>query len=235
MTTQQVLDALKELGSEQTRKILMNHGAPESTYGVKVEDLKKVLKKIKGDQNLALELYDTGVYDAMYLAGLAADGARMTKKQLQSWAEKSRSAAISEYTVAWVTAEHPDGFALALKWIESKKDSISSSGWSALTNIVSVWPDEKLEITKLSGLLDRVAKDIHTASNRTRYTMNGFVIAAGCFVPSLTKKAIDIGKTIGAVTVDMHGTACKVPSVIDYISKVEARGSIGKKRKTTKC
>jgi len=33
----------------------------------------------------------------------------------------------------------------------------------------------------------------------------------------------------------MEGTACKVPSVVDNIKKIEARGSLGKKKKTVKC
>jgi hypothetical protein len=33
----------------------------------------------------------------------------------------------------------------------------------------------------------------------------------------------------------MNGTACQVPDALAYIQKVEARGSIGKKRKTAKC
>jgi hypothetical protein len=35
-----------------------------------VEELKKIQKRIKKDYQLALDLYDTGIYDAMYLAGL---------------------------------------------------------------------------------------------------------------------------------------------------------------------
>jgi hypothetical protein len=33
----------------------------------------------------------------------------------------------------------------------------------------------------------------------------------------------------------MGGTACKVPDAAEYIQKVQKRGAIGKKRKTTKC
>ena len=36
-------------------------------------------------------------------------------------------------------------------------------------------------------------------------------------------------------TVDMGGTARKVPYAPDYIKKTQQRGSIGKKRKTAKC
>jgi len=35
--------------------------------------------------------------------------------------------------------------------------------------------------------------------------------------------------------VDVGGTACKVPHAPEYIRKVQARGAIGKKRKTAKC
>ena len=65
--------------------------------------------------------------------------------------------------------------------------------------------------------------------------MNAFVISVGCYVPSLTDLALQIGEKIGRVAVDMGNTACEVPFAPDYIRKVEKRGSIGKKRKTVKC
>ena len=37
------------------------------------DDLKKYQKRIKKDYQLSLDLYDSGVSDAMYLAGLIAD------------------------------------------------------------------------------------------------------------------------------------------------------------------
>ncbi|MGB7325439.1 MAG: DNA alkylation repair protein, partial [Rubripirellula sp.] len=72
-----VMAELKKKGSEQTRKIYTNHGAPASMFGVKVADMKVIAKKIKGNQTLALELFETGNSDAMYLAGIVADGSQM--------------------------------------------------------------------------------------------------------------------------------------------------------------
>jgi hypothetical protein len=65
--------------------------------------------------------------------------------------------------------------------------------------------------------------------------MNGFVIAVGAYVKSLTKAALDTAATVGTVSVNMGNTACKVPNVAEYIKKIEKRGGIGKKRKTVKC
>jgi hypothetical protein len=65
--------------------------------------------------------------------------------------------------------------------------------------------------------------------------MNGFVIAVGSYIAPLTYAAIAAANQIGAVTVDMNGTACKVPDAVEYIRKVEGRGALGKKKKMVKC
>jgi hypothetical protein len=65
--------------------------------------------------------------------------------------------------------------------------------------------------------------------------MNGFVIAAGSYVPDVTREATQVGAEIGKVHVDMGGTACKVPLATEYIKKVEDRGKLGQKRKIARC
>ena len=197
--------------------------------------MKKIIKKIKKDHDLSLNLYNTGNSDAMYLAGLIADEKQITKKQLKSWAEKAYWYYISEFTVPWVAAESNYGWELALEWIESDKESIAACGWATLSSLTAVKQDEELNIDALSAFLDRVQKEIKSAPNRVRHTMNAFVIAVGSNVKGLTNKAIETGEKIGKVDVDMGGTACKVPSSPLYIDKVKKRGSIGKKRKTARC
>ena len=141
MNTKQVLDELKKAGSEQTKKIFKNHGAKEAFYGVKIADLKVIQKKIKENkQQIAYELFDSGIGDAQYLAGLIADGSKMDKSQLQSWAERTDWPMISEYSVAWVASENKNAFDLALKWIDSKKENVATTGWCTITSIMATWP-----------------------------------------------------------------------------------------------
>jgi len=235
MTVNEVMEELKTFGNETTKRIFINHGAREPFFGVKVQDLKKIVKKIRKDYKLSLELYDTGNSDAMYLAGLIADETAMTKQDLQKWVKGAYWYMISDYTVPWIAAESNFGEELALEWIESDKEFIASAGWATLSNIVALKPDSELNINNLSALLDRVEENIHDAQNRVRYSMNGFVIAAGSYVKELTDKAIIIGNKIGKVQVDMGGTSCKVPLAPEYIQKVIARGNHGKKRKVARC
>lgn len=235
MTADEVLAELATLGSEQTKKVLMRHGAREPFFGVKVEDLKKLQKRLKTDHALARQLYDTGNSDAMYLAGLIADPARATKAELRRWVKKAYWQMLSDYTVPWVAAESPHGAALAREWVDSPHELIASAGWATWAGLVAITPDEELDLDEIKGLLERVEEGIHAAPNRARYTMNGFVIAVGTYVVSLGEAAKGAAQRIGAVTVDMGETSCKVPLASEYIAKVEAAGKQGKKRKTAFC
>jgi 3-methyladenine DNA glycosylase AlkD len=235
MTAADIVQELKPLGSETIKSILLRHGIKEPLLGVKIEELKKIQKRIKKDYQLALDLYDTGVYDAMYLAGLIADDRKMTKKDLQHWLDTATSEPLCGFTVAWVAAESLHGWELAQKWIESKKERVAVAGWATLSSLVAIKADTELDLPELKRLLKHVQKSIAKAPNGVRYAMNGFVIAVGSHVQPLSDLALQTGRKIGAVSVDLGDTSCQVPYAPDYIEKVRKRGSIGKKRKTAKC
>ena len=235
MTKDEVLEELNSYGDAQTKKTLMRHGAREPLFGVRVADLKKILKKTKKNHKLSLELYETGNSDAMYLAGLMADEKQISKAQLHHWVEHAYWYYLSEYAVAWVAAETSFGFELGLEWIESDNPVIQCAGWSTLSNYASINPDEALNIKRYSELLDRVSKEIHTQTDRVPYTMNGFVIAVGSYISALSTKAQNIASSIGNVNVDMGATSCKVPLATTYIKKIVDRGAVGKKRKRARC
>jgi 3-methyladenine DNA glycosylase AlkD len=233
MTAQQIIEKIKPLGSESYKKILLNHGAKEPCLGVKIGDLKKIQKRLKKDYQVALDLYDTGIYDAMYLAGMIADPARMTRKDLQRWAERAYGAALGA-AVSSVAARNPEGYELALEWIDSNKESVATVGWLTLSTLLSLKDGGELDVPTLKRFLQRVQKTIHKAPNDVRYVMNSFVIAVGSYVPALTEVAVEVGEKIGRVEVDMGNTACEVPFAPEYIRKVQKRGTIGKKRKSAK-
>lgn len=236
MTAQEILEELKPLGKASYKKVLVNnHGVKEPCFGVAISELKKIQKRIKKDYQLALDLYDTGNYDAMYLAGLIADDARMTKKDLQRWVDKAYGGALPGFVVASVAAGSPHGREVALKWIDSPKPLVAAAGWATLGLLVSVKPDEELDMAELKQLLQRVQKTIHQAPDAVKYFMGSFVIAVGCYVAALTELAWQTGEKIGPVTADLGDNSCEVPVITDYIRKVQARGTIGKKRKSAKC
>ena len=202
---------------------------------MKVGDLKTIQKKIKKDHALALELYATGNSDAMYLAALISDPQAMTKADLKKWAKGAYWYMLSCYTVPWVASESPFGRELALEWMDSDEETIATAGWSTYGCLVAVKPDAELDLAEMEKLLNRVKAEIGSAKNRVRYAMMHFVIAVGGYVAALTAKAKATAKAVGPVEVDMGDTSCQVPDAFAYITKIEAMGRVGKKRKTAMC
>jgi 3-methyladenine DNA glycosylase AlkD len=235
MTVKEIMQELRSKGSESIKKILLKHGAREPLFGVKIEDLKLVQKKIRKDYQLAKDLYDTENADAMYLAGLIADDQQMTKADLQGWVRQALSPALSEYIVPWVAAEGKHGYALAQLWINAPEEHIAAAGWATLSSLLALKEDAELDIDQLKSLLNRVVTDLPKAKNRVRHTMNGFVISAGVYVKPLTDFALATAARISKLPADPKGTASRLPDAAAYILKVKDKGTTGKKKKTVKC
>lgn len=234
MTAEEIVEQLRPLGRESYKKVMMRHGVKEPFFGVPIGDMKPIQKQIKKDYQLALDLYDTGIYDAMYLAGLIADDEKMTREDLQKWLDKAPCSAISDVTVAWVAAGSSHGWDMAMKWLAAPDEKSKCAGWATLSSWVAMTPDTDLDIPRLRELLTQIEASIHEQSNDVKYGMNGFVISVGCYVAELTEEALRVGKAIGKVDIELVGD-CKLPSILHYIQKVAERGAIGKKRKTVKC
>ena len=56
MTTEEILKKLEALGDEKGRKQNKKQGAGDNQFGVKLGDIRKLAKKIKPNQELAMAL-----------------------------------------------------------------------------------------------------------------------------------------------------------------------------------
>ncbi|MEN8774259.1 MAG: DNA alkylation repair protein [Akkermansiaceae bacterium] len=235
MKFQEVMTELESLGTEQTKKTLLRHGAVEPLFGVKVGDMKSLRKILNNNHEIALELYATGNSDAMYLAGLVADQKKVTKAELNRWVKEATWSLISGTAVAALAAESKHGFDLAQKWIDSQNELIAAAGWHTLTHWLSIVDNDKVDLDEIRGLLKRVSLEIHAELNQVKSAMNGFLIAAGSYFPELTGLTKTLAREIGKIKVDKGDTSCKTPDALAYIEKIEKMNRVGKKRKSARC
>jgi len=124
---------------------------------------------------------------------------------------------------------------MALKWIESKDETIASAGWQTYSSMVAIKADADLDLAEIKSLLQRVAKSIHQQPDRIKSVINSFVIAIACYVKPLHKLAVDTANGIGKIAVAQVGKCSTIPFAPDRIKQFEARSAIGKKRKSPKC
>ena len=235
MTKNEIMQYLESKGSAQSRKIYSRHGARPPFYGVKIADLKTVLKQTGKDQKLAEELWQSGNSDAMYLAALMADERIITIETLRMWVRGAYWYMLSESSVAGVAAESPHGWKLGLEWIREDDEMIASAGWATLSGWIALHPDNELDTDTITSFLQDIKHSIHTQKNRVRYSMNNFVINVGVYVEMLSTQAQQVARAIGKVNVHMGKTSCKVPLASDYIDMCIAKGRLGKKRTYVRC
>lgn len=235
MDVQTVLRELESLGTERTKKIYLQQGAHEPLFGVATGAMKPIVKKIKINQELADELYATGNYDAMYLAGMLADPNAMTEADFDRWMEDAYFYMISDFIVAVTLAETNFAQAVSDRWIATGKELFVSAGYSCYCWLLGNRKDGEFNREKLNAMLETVEKTIHSSSDRAKYAMNNFVLTVGISYIPLHEKAVSVANTIGTVDVFRGKTKCSVPVAADEIQKAVDKGRLGFKRKNVRC
>jgi 3-methyladenine DNA glycosylase AlkD len=228
MTRDEVLIELEKLGTEQNRKIYRRHGAKDPLYGVSFANLYALAKKIKRDHDLAVALWETGNCDAMTLATMIADPARLSAGTLDAWARRADNYGLADL-VAKLAAQTPHARARAERWMASKQEWVGRAGWTVLSLLAA--SDRELPDAYFEERLGAIEGSIHTAKNYARAAMNNALIAIGVRNAALEKKAVAAARRIGRVEVDHGETGCKTPDAEAYIAKARARAA-GKKKGT---
>jgi 3-methyladenine DNA glycosylase AlkD len=224
--------AMKELeaaGTAQNRKVYARYGVPaDKMFGVSYANLYALQKKIKTDQALADQLWASGNHDAQVLATLIADPVAMTDKQVEEWAKRLDNAPLVEMFTQFL-GKSPLARKKADKWNKSKDEFLEQTGWGLIARLAL--DDKTLPDDYFESYLKIIEADIHNRRNRTRYQMNGALIAIGCRNEALEEQALAIAAKIGKVEVDHGETNCKTPDAAEYIRKAQFRHKKLKKAK----
>ena len=235
MDVKEVLQELKALASERTKKIYMSQGAHEPLFGVATGAMKPIFKKVKLNQAMAEELYATGNFDAMYFAGMIADPKIMTEEDFDRWMETAYFHMISDFIVAVTLAESDIAQQVSDKWIASGKELYMSAGYSCYCWLLGNRKDTEFDKDKLSNMLDVVEKTIHNSPNRARNAMNNFVTTVGVSYVPLHEKAVKVANAIGTVEVFRGDNKVSVGVAAEEIQKMAEKGKLGFKRKYVRC
>jgi 3-methyladenine DNA glycosylase AlkD len=212
---------LEGAGTEQNRKIYRRHGARDPLFGVSWKDLRAMAKRIGHDQVLARGLWSTGNADARLLACLVSEPDRMDEDDLDAWLGEITNYGLVDQFVADVASQKPDIRPRMERWIRSARDWTAQAGWDLAAVLAS--RDEPIPDRFFADLLVKIESEIGQAGNRTRYAMNGALIAIGLRNEELRETAIAAAGRIGPVIVDHGETGCVTPSAIPYIEKTLAR------------
>lgn len=218
MTYDEAMKSLESNGSAQTRKTNARHGITGEMFGVSYAHFGKLTKQIKVDHALAVQLWESGNYDARILATMIADPAKIDAKLLERWSKACDSYAISA-AVSRIGAKSPVRAVVGEKWMDSDREFVATAGWSMHASAAGA----ELTDAECAKTLKRIESEIADAKNFVKYAMNQTLICIGGRGGAMKDKAIAAAKRIGKVEVDHGDTSCKTPDAIPYIEKMVAR------------
>lgn len=224
MTLAETIDELRSLASESSAKTYRNHGATGEVLGVKYADLYKLQKRIKKDQPLAQQLWESGISDARALALLITDPEYWTVETLSPWLD-----AVDNYGIglglAAAVATSPRSLEFFREWKDDPREWHSQLAWSILAHNGET---ADLSDKEILDLIAQIEREIHTRPNRTRYSMLGAMITLG-LRESVREQVLAAADRIGDVEV-VHATkGCRTPGIRGDLEKALAHRAKRKK------
>ena len=230
-----VMRQLEALGTAHTKKSYLSRGVKEPLFGVATGAMKPLKKQIGVNQPLAEELWDTGNFDAMYLAGMVADVRAMTEADFDRWMDGAYCAMLADSVVSVTLAESELAQSVATRWIHSGREDRAAAGWACYEWLLGWRPDSYFEPTTVQTLLELAAATIHGASPRLKRAMNNFIVAVGVSYQPLHDQALQTADDIGPVQVDSSSESKPLASAAEQIRKAAEKGRIGFKRRAVRC
>src|SRR5258707_927513 len=86
MRIQEILKEIKRLGDPEVKKTKARFAVvAENSHGIFLKDLQVLAKRIGPNDDLAIDLFDSGVYEARLLAPLLFDPDHLTSGLMEKW------------------------------------------------------------------------------------------------------------------------------------------------------
>ncbi|MDP2815021.1 MAG: DNA alkylation repair protein [Erysipelotrichaceae bacterium] len=235
MELKEIMDQLSSLTNERTKKYVVGGGAKELVFGCTISSMKPLFKQLKFNQTLADQLYETGNYDAMYLAGMIAEPKKMTKQDFDRWIDKAYFFMISDFIVSVTLAEADIGAQVADEWIESDKELTVSAGWKTYEWMLGTRKNETFDEQRLKELIKIIPIRFESQPPRAQCSMVDFLQAVAISYPPLHEEALKVAKLIGKREIKLSESKSRVVDPLNDIVSEVSKGRLGFKRKHVRC
>ena len=220
MTVSEVMAELAALEDPKIRAVNERHG---DDHGVNLTRLRAVAKKLKTDQELAAELWETGDTAARLVAILISRPKAFSAPQLDAMLREARVPKVHDWLVNYIVKKSPHVEELRVAWFSDADPVVASAGWALTSDRVAKAPDG----LDLPGLLDVIEARMADAPDRLQWAMNACLAAIGIHHPQHRARAIGIGERLGVLQDYPTPPGCTSPYAPIWITEIVRRQSVG--------
>jgi 3-methyladenine DNA glycosylase AlkD len=188
-TVAEVTAELVALEDPRARAVNAKHG---DDHGVNLSKLRALAKRLKTQQELALELWETGDTAARLLAILICRPKAFERDELDIMVRQARPPKVHDWLVNYVVKKSPHAEELRSVWFTDPDPVVASAGWALTIERVG----KKPEGLDLPGLLDIIEAEMKDAPDRLQWAMNNCLAQIGIEYAEHRARAIDIGERL---------------------------------------
>jgi 3-methyladenine DNA glycosylase AlkD len=188
-TVAEVLAELATLEDPKTRAVNEKHG---DDHGVNLTKLRAVAKRLKTQQDLARQLWDTGDSAARLVAILICRPKAFERDELDAMLRAARTPKVHDWLVSYVVKKSPHAEDLRVAWFADADPVVASAGWALTTDRVAKKPAG----LDLAGLLDVIEARMKRAPDRLQWAMNHCLAQIGIEHAEYRARALDIGERL---------------------------------------
>ncbi|MGW8227152.1 MAG: DNA alkylation repair protein [Anaerolineales bacterium] len=126
----------------------------EQRMGVSVPDMRKIAKSIGKNHRLALDLWDTGVPEAMIVAGMVAEAEKLTEEQMEDWVVNINSWDICDQVCMNLFEKTPLAEKKIIDWSAREEEFVKRAAYALIACLA--WHDKSAgddEFTKYFPLI----------------------------------------------------------------------------------
>ncbi|GEL24848.1 DNA alkylation repair protein [Pseudonocardia sulfidoxydans NBRC 16205] len=212
----ELLTELDELGDPRIREVNERHG---DDHAVNLTKLRAVAKRLKTQQDLAVELWATDESAARLLALLICRPKAFELEQLDTMLRESRTPKVHDWLVNYVVKKNPNAEALRVRWTDDPDPVVASAGWALTVERVAKKPDG----LDLAGLLGTIEAHLKDAPDRLQWAMNHCLAQIGIEHPAHRARALDIGERLGVLKDYPTPPNCTSPYAPAWITEMVRR------------
>lgn len=183
-----LLERLKMEGRPEALPHMAKYGINvEYAYGVAIPNLRKIAKELGRNHNLAMALWETGIHDARILASMLDEPEKVTKIQMDDWADDFNSWDLCDQCCnnLFVFTRHSDE--KAIEWSKSGREFVKRAGF-VLVAVQSV--HHRDENKKFIDYLTFVKRESEDERNFVKKAVNWALRSIGKHNFELNKLAI---------------------------------------------
>jgi 3-methyladenine DNA glycosylase AlkD len=164
--------------------------------GVAMKDIKALGKQLGRNQELALKLWDTGIYEARMLASFVGDPDRITAAEMHEWCRQFDNWAICDTMCFNLFDRTPYAWEMVSKWSNSREEFVKRTSFALLWSL-SLHDKGSLDEKFIYGLtlIEREADD---ERNFVKKAVNMALRAVGKRNPVLKAAAIEAARRLAA-------------------------------------